>query len=341
MFENRAGREFLDKLSEHKDEVSQIRKIAWDDISVQDMHFLPMQQGVSTLEFSNTGIPHLLGLREIGVTTTGTLKQWETQVIFRIDNSTVAVTGSIDKEGKLILKAPLAEHSPGLYAMLNHIAVLTLHDLVIQEKRRQDADQQQAVLTNSGNSKDRRDSEDGNTKRKTKRPLPRAQREQDLINSLYEGTGYTPRRVDLHKTYVRGAKFYLEMMQEYNNASATGDATNVAIAAEYLAEARSASYQTSLSKIVSTPERFQLESVIDPVDGDTRYLQTWVIEHTSPRPTNEELSNPVKMFEKYYRRSSALASQTNASLVYRSISRNYPLNTSQNCPLTTGTDQCL
>lgn len=61
-------------------------------------------------------------------------------------------------------------------------------------------------------------------------------------------------------------------------------------------------------KRASLPPSFQLETIEDPITGEEFYLETWIVEHTSPKPTPEELSSPLQLFRRYYRDSSALAS---------------------------------
>jgi hypothetical protein len=55
------------------------------------------------------------------------------------------------------------------------------------------------------------------------------------------------------------------------------------------------------------PPGFRLETAIDPITQDEVFLETWVVEHSKPKPTPEEKTSPVKMYTKYYYGSSAIS----------------------------------
>jgi len=113
----------------------------------------------------------------------------------------------------------------------------------------------------------------------------------------------------MHDPYVRGAREYEQRVLMYEEAIEQGESSEVVeVLREQLEEVRGRSYQASEEKRKTVPNRFKLLTIKDPVTEEERYLKTWVIEHTSPKPTEEESKSLGKLFERYYRHSSALAS---------------------------------
>ena len=138
--------------------------------------------------------------------------------------------------------------------------------------------------------------------------LPRVQTDKELIRAVYNYTGFTPRTVELHKRWLHGHEEYGTAVDLYNEACAM-ETSELAMAwiTKELKESREKSRKASSAKVKSIPTRFELEHVTDPITGEIRYLRTWVIEHSSPRPTDEELKSPSKLYIRYYQKSSALA----------------------------------
>ena len=66
-------------------------------------------------------------------------------------------------------------------------------------------------------------------------------------------------------------------------------------------------YNQNVARKKNLPPALQLASTEDPLTNAEFTLETWVVEHTSPRPTQEELARPALMFEKHYKNSSGLA----------------------------------
>lgn len=312
VFERNCGKEFLQRLNEHADEIDQVRKTAWEQTVAPGIHYLPMQAGINIIEFGQNSVPDIIGIESIKVQTAGTPQDWTLTVIFTPRDSLVTLAGTLDKEGKLQLKAPLEKEIPGLYVVLNHIAVLAFHDLAVQDKKEREEKQKEtdkkSVKEHAGKPDDASFSQHTESLPRSEFP-ERVQKDTDLIADVYEKTGYTPRRVEVHPTKLPYAREYIRAVGCYHKSLADNDSMEIIAArAKEVERARERKYRISEEKITSIPNRFQLETITDPLTGKIVYVQTWVAEHTSPTPTAEELRSPAKLFERYYMHSSALAS---------------------------------
>ncbi len=302
-FEEHCGQEFLKRLNSHSDNIKAITRSAWQFTLEKGFHYLPMQQGFNLIEFSEGSVPDILGITSVTVNTSGSPQEWKESITFRLLGTSIAINGRFDQEGKLVLKAPLEARIPGLYILLNHIAVLAFHDLVIQErKEREKQIKKDENRTLAGHQQPRTGSPHDKLHSKD---LPRIQTDTQLILDVYHETNQTPRRVELHKRRLPGNDDYLTAISLYEKAKTD---TELAIAATELKKARDRARKASDSKVRDLPAKFSLGKIQDPITHNVRYFETWVVEHTSPKPTEEELKSPVKLFERYYKNSSALAS---------------------------------
>ncbi|MBI2020691.1 hypothetical protein HYS94_04725 [Candidatus Daviesbacteria bacterium] len=310
VFERNCGSEFINRLNIQSGELRELTRTVWDSTLERGLHFLPMEQGTNIVEFSEGSVPEILGLENITITRRGILTEWELAVTFTLKNTSIIVAGLLEQDGKLQLKAPVEQEIPGLYTMLNYIAVLAFHDLVIQES----GESHQIRDKSKSEGEERKHSPFPTTSkagRSQGRTLPRTQKDTDLIREVYRKTGFTPRVVEIHKTHLRGAREYQAAVELYQEAL-NQDVSEIALAwlREELRQMsrRENFYQPAEAKIKNLPARFKLEVITDPITGEERYLETWVVEHTSPRPTEEELKSPIKLFQRYYSHSSSLAS---------------------------------
>lgn len=318
LFEDSCGGEFLETLNAHTEEVQEITQIVWQD-ALERMHFLPMQEGENIIQFSKESVPSLLAINSIQMVRDYSQKDWNIYVLFRFqDITSFGLMALLTPGGKLEFKTPLQIEIPGLYTMLNHIAVLTFHDLVVQEKKEKERGsrvptrqpiQQEAQAAKLEGDND--DAKERDSQSKASRPgnLPRVQQDINLIRDVYEATNRKPRRVELHDRLLPGAREYQAAVELYQEAI-TGNALEeiIYLTRTQLEEARENAFRISEGKRLNSPAKFQLQAITDPITGEMRYLKTWVVEHTSPRPTPEELSSPVKLYRRYYRGFSALAS---------------------------------
>lgn len=305
-FTEHCGQEFLSRLNRHSGDIQSITKSVWQS-TLERVHYLPMQQGFNLIEFSTGSIPNILSIESVLLNTSGPLQEWEENVVFKLHGTTIMINGKLDQEGKLKLKAPLENRIPGLYTLLNHIAVLAFHDLVIQDRQ----EREKAAKGQHGippeNQKPRPNLPKGKSYGQT---LPRRQTDAQLIADVYKETKQTPRRVELHKRRLPGNDDYLESISSFEEAKRKyGEASSeLVVAVSELSAARKQAKKASETKVSNLPARFRLGSIQDPITMEVRYFETWVVEHTSPKPTEEELKSPQKLFERYYKRSSALAS---------------------------------
>lgn len=294
----------LRRLDTEQEEIQQNTTSAWEQIFERDAHFLPMRLGFNVVEFPANGFPEMLGLKRIMVNVAGDPSSWHVNIIYNLKNSDRALYGTLDQNGKIQWRAPLEETLPGIHAVLNFIAVATFHDLAVQEQKKDRVEERKG-----GSTRRRKESKIRTTKTQSGHTgsLPRTQSAETLINDVYKATGHTPRRVELHKAYLRGTREYEEAVKAYStgieiDSPATTKAERLRIIA-----LRNVMYKPSEKKVKTVPARYRLKEIIDPITGDTYFLETWVVEHTSPKPNEEELRNPRILFERHYRRSSSLA----------------------------------
>lgn len=315
VFEKNCGEEFLQKLTEHSGEIDEITERALKSVSEGGIHFLPMQRGMNTINFSPNSLPDILGLKSISFNRMGGMDDWQLMVIYSFSDTHFKLLGFLDQNGQLKFKAPLKQEIPGLYTMLRHIAVLSFRDLVVQERMEKEEQDATAKTADQAPLIEGQEKEAARKIAVTHRgvshagTLPREQTDRQLIGYIYRKTNITPRVVEVHPTGLPGAKEYLNCLNLYQKAVDNGlSEAEIEERRKNLELARQRAYQTSEAKRKSVPARLKkLATIRDPITDKERYLETWVIEHTVPKPTEEELQSPVKLYERYYRRASSLA----------------------------------
>lgn len=309
LFEQSVGREFLDKLNAREEDISAITREVWEEISTQ-MRYLPLEHGIEVVNLSDNDVADILHLEEVRFRTReSSSPDWTTDLSFKLKGSRMNINGVIDQDGHLTLRAALDKHIPGLYAMLNLIGVLALRDLVVQTEHEQP--------TREKNTEDSSSPHPTNHK-ETERSLPRqGQRQQtsrQLIDAVYAAREVPKRRqsvpVGVYKRPLPFSQAYSAAVALYNEASSqeVSDITLEWLGDE-LNKAREKAYKfhTSESKRNNVPARFKLDEITDPVTGEDKTLETWVIEHRNPKPTAEELQNLTLLYERHFKSGSALA----------------------------------
>lgn len=310
-FEKNCGQEFLEKFTKASDQIEEISQRVWSDIFQEGMHFLPMESGENIIEFSQGSLPEIVGLSSISFRTLGTPQDWKIGLRFRLrPGFVIELGGMLSSEGSLEFRFPLKREIPGLYSILRHIAILSFHDLVVQQRLDQGkATSNGSYRTKSGNSSIGTIDFNGGVIRSESGRLPRVQSERELTDSVFKKTQRKPRRVELQKRALPGSKTYEAALKLYEEALENNlPQETLEWIKEELNLARKKTYKISSKKKGSIPARFSLKTISDPLTGEERFLETWVVEHTSPKPSDEELRSPVLMFERNYRGSSALAS---------------------------------
>lgn len=306
IFEQNCGPTFFGMLNKHSTEMSEISERVWNSLQEQDVHFQPMQHGINTVEFSSGSVPDIMGLQTISFNTSYSSAGWVVNIMFGFkDIPNLSLLGKIKDDGKVEFRAPLESKMPGLYFMLQHIVILTFHDLVIQRRKEVEETRQEKPASPEGPKGQERPK-----KKSRHEDLPRTQTDRELIADVYKRTGYTPRRVELHKRLLNGAREYrvaVELFRQAQEDPNAFDETKAWCKGE-VERCRTNLHRTSEQKKKDLPALFRLETMVDPLTSEEKYLETWVIEHTSPKPTDEELRSPVRLFERYYKHSSALAS---------------------------------
>lgn len=314
VFEQNAGVYFLERLNEHTQEMEDITKAVWEEIYQKGIHFLPLSKGSEEIEFSSDSLPNLLGLKSIELRMSDSQKG-EVLVSFRfLNNSDFVLLSTLDlgeEENMLSFKAPLKENNPGLYTILNLIETLAMRDLVTQEIDIREPKHDNLPAKTKWQEliewlKDRFSKKPEKPK-STYDSLPRArtQKDQDVISSIHKD--FPQRRVSLHTRALAGAEAYWNTVGEYIEALIKKDEERMPILEGKVEDARKKLNRIGKEKSANLPPLFRLETMEDPLTSEELYLETWVVEHTSPKPTEEELNSPVKLYERYYRNSSALA----------------------------------
>lgn len=314
-FKRSAGESFLDELNQKKEEIKRVTELAWrDTFQSGTEHYLPTHDP-SRIIFDDNSLPKIIGIDEVAVRAVD-LPQWKLETVFILQG--MSIIGYLNQGGDFENEL-VKEKFPGLHLMLEHIATLSAHDMIIQNKlstRTQPTAQTRHDSNISGEIKPENENTNETQAHKTTLPrtasvqstrtIPAAQSDEALIESVSKLTKRKARRVDLHKRGLQHSQEYREAIEQYQLASMKG--LELESAAATLAEARQRMHRVSPEKITRVPSRFMLESAIDPLTGEQYYLQTWVIGHQSPKPTPEDLASPVRMYDKYYRGGSALAS---------------------------------
>lgn len=312
IFGRNCGEAFLEKLSMHHANILGVTETVWQSILEGEMHFLPMREGVNIIEFTEGSTPEILGFDSVTINTSGSPQEWQTNLTFALRESLIAIFGRLDQNGKLHLDTPIDRDLPGLYAILNLIAVLTFHDLVVQQQAEERISDTSGITTKpfqkAGGLELARDIKQRPSEKPQSGILPRRQTDAELIHHVYRNTGFPPRRVELHRVALKYAKQYEAAIQLYNEAVTQGAGTEqIDWITRELEQTRERANRISAGKQASVPARFQLKIIQDPLTGETRHLETWVVEHTSPKPSREELQSPALLFRRHYKRSSALA----------------------------------
>lgn len=323
-FEYICGPDFFDRLNIHAAELSAVTASSWNSLFEQirlrnpsaPMHYLPMQQGLNVIEFSDGSVPWIMGFRNLRVNRMGTAQQWEIALEFGPKTGGMTIIGKLDMDGVLHLNDPIREQISSLYTALSLIGTLAFHDLVVQEEaaekegrpRTKSPPQIGKTPREEEKTGDQEDRPEFEIYRSYGRLLPRRQTDKELIGSVYKHRGFTSRIVEIHRMWLPGKDEYLTAIDQYNEAQANNASPSVLqLKAEELKEARRKSRKASESKVRNIPPHLQLDHVMDPITGEVRYLRTWVVEHTSPKPTEAELGSPIQLFERYYKKSSALS----------------------------------
>lgn len=321
LFELNCGPGFLARLARQEDEVRVITEEVWQAvrpvwqgmIEQGKVEYLPLQQGVDIVEFSEDSFPAMLGLNSAVFNTGGPTQQYRINLRLYFKNNYFAINGQLNQDGKLRLSAPFEQETPALYAMLNQIAVLAFHDLVIKAESMAKAGTKKAAGGQNGDKLLKRPLE--HSPQSSVKSLPRKHRDRDLIETVAKRGGFKPRQVSIHRAYLPHAEAYGIALTLYKQALASHAAqqtekTEEALnwtAQELLEAQRAFRYHPAQSKVDNRPPQYDLILVEDPFTGEQRYLKTWVIEHSSPKLTKEEQESPQTLYERRYRNSSALS----------------------------------
>lgn len=314
-FREHSGGAFLEKLNEQSNEIDEITGSSWDALVAEGVHFLPMSDGLNIITFSEGTVPHVLGINQIRILRTGELPNWKIRVGFDMFDGKTRISGEFDQDGNFACRIPIKDEMPGMFKMLHNIAVMTFHDLTIQEqntpkKRAASKPAKPQELVDVVDSPPLAVDTMAGTIRSTGGTLPRTQSDKSLIENVYGIRRVRrPHIVELHRVWLEGAADYMVAVDLYNEAVASGmDQATIEVARGELEEARRKSKKASPAKVQNVPKRLQLESIVDPVTGEVRYVRTWRKQHPVPKVPEEEERSPRRRFERRYSSGSHLDS---------------------------------
>lgn len=309
LFERYAGSEFIENLSRRIPEIDELTSEIWNATLEEGIHFIPMEGGVNTISFEDSGLPAMIGLRSLSMVRIGTEDGWSLRLSFTTRETNINLGGILNTKGDLEFFATIREKVPGLHSVLNQVAVAVFHDLVIQRKKESAAKEptsrfpkriQQVIDWASHLISPQETTSHGR--------LPRVQSDTDLTEDVYRKTHQQPRRVEIHPATLRGVKDYKRAIEEYQEALMEGSNDDLEDLKRKIEETRSKAYKITTRKAKSIPALLKLDSIVDPITGKSVYLQTWVVEHTNPKPTQQELESLPLLWRKYYKGGSAIAS---------------------------------
>lgn len=303
LFKYSAGEDFIDKLKLHKDELEQITETIWQDIYEKGVHFAPLSQGKEEIQFSQDSVAKLLGIKSVGISR---LANEDIGVDFSFDNFDFVLHAEVPaKSDHIATPSSINVDYPILYAILDNISAAALHDIFIQKQREESTPRQVPSWWKRIKFKNPfTESTSSPTSH-----LPRVQSDTDLIRDLYKREHQKIRTVSLHKTHLPFAKKYMAELADYKKAIGSGNLTQEELQQmqNKLTESRDKVYKISKAKLEQIPPRFQLQTVLDPITNDAVNLETWVVEHSSPKPEPEELRSLALLFQRHYRGLSALS----------------------------------
>ncbi len=304
----RLGDNFLERLNEREQELDGVSSHIWGNMSpgywvTPDMDY--------KITFSQNTLMDIMGFDRVLFRKIGSSE--EIACFISVDQLN-GLMGKINPDGSFETSAELGGKWSGLHKVLRFIAMSTFHDLVRREE---------IVLTGEVIDKPISPPDviiEDEDKEKKPRKLPRkmirdlrehipVDIESDELRRIVdenaqEHKGFTPRVVDLHK---RGVPYSIQFEQALTHLlSLSPESDDYDVALSEFEEAKRHLTRPSEKKLANLPPKFQLKKVVDH-EGRQYTVETWVIAHSSPRPTEEEQNNPQLMYKKYFEGGSALA----------------------------------
>lgn len=308
------GANFLDRLKTHGEEIVQVSQAVWEDMQKNiDFAYWPHPEAFHQIGFTQGSLPEIMGFEKI-LFANNSDQDEPVQFMF-LTTTGLALIGQIDTlAGKVEFSAELQHESSQLEALIESIVLVTFHDLLVRRKIESARPARREQIIAEGESDIGKETD---SNRKAGRPLPRGSTSaesgklivssKDLIEEVNaeakEKRGFNPRKVDQHKSRLHYAADYQALVDKYLET----DPDEKKSLTDILVRAREKVFKPSGEKIANLPTRFQLDFIIDPVTGEKVYIETWVVAHSSPKPTDEEQASPAAMYRKYYRGGSALS----------------------------------
>ncbi len=224
--------------------------------------------------------------------------------ILNSKNNNLALVGIFDAETGLVIQLGEEFFKHTEISTFIHLIATTYYNDFVSERR----EERQAVISGPRRSTKERQSgtteatatDEGQLEITLEKDLPRTHRPRYRREPLPEGvvehpaeqiqaTGQTERRRILYqereqkRVPLGRAGAYREALQAYLLDQSETNREALRIARERI-------YQISTDKRDNAPPRFNgnLEVVIDPVNGDEIFLETWRVKHTIPKLTEEE-----------------------------------------------------
>lgn len=315
------GTNFMERLNVRQTELEQVTTDIWKDTSDNPkIAYWPHPGAAHEISFSLGSLPEIMGFRSI-IFTVHEERGQPVEFLLHTKDKNISAIGNLGPDGRInSISVNIEGKYPGLLKLLEHISVVTFHDLLLREqiiKTRALRDQTPKPSIPMEQGEIREGAAPRKSRRHRKRiprgliyaDTPARDRKPIQTDALREGIDqtlkpFTPRPVDMYKRFIEGGRRYHELVQQLSQP-----VTDRAIILEQLTQVREKLERPSPAKLAALPNlpaKFQPITVQDPVTSETYVLETWVIAHISPKPTPEERSSPAKMYGKYYKEGSAI-----------------------------------
>lgn len=300
----RLGEGFMQRLEARVGELEDISADMLNHV-YQDGEFAyqPHTAAEHIIEFDGNTLPEIIGMNQISFMTR---EDGGTEFAIDLESSyNTSIIGSIEPtEGQpnVVLSINFEGEHARFQSLISHIVIANYCDLVKRERMQasarsmQNTSEQSNSITNGTNLEPQ-----GRT-----RTIPRRTSMREVQREIIERSNMpVPRLVD---SYTRGVPYsiaYRQAIEQYNARFAGASE----IEQEQLSRAVEAARaqlilpsRAKLQNIQNLPTRFQQEMapIRDPVSGELVHTKTWVIEHISPRPTDDTLSSPTRLYREFY-----------------------------------------
>lgn len=311
----------MDILNQSSTQVSQKATGAWNDITQRGMDYLPLQNGVDIIDFSEGSMPNSLNIESLVLNRSTDAENWHINLRFNLlfDTNTIwPVIGKINQDGSFKITSPQGAVFEGLSSMMHLIAVSAAKDLCVREEKRDIVRRVRATNGQSTSPTESREYEISNSDRsRESAPIPReivVRQHKDIDLEAEIMPKRDPRLIGVHGMKLQGTDSYVISVRDHLIASSrasmaakAGNETEWETWEKYaeelapaVTEAREKMFRISELKDSNWPDELKRRLIKDPLDKKTYSRNTWVVEHTTPR-VNEEEEQELVLWKRHYK----------------------------------------